>query len=192
MRLEQFLDEARALARRGVQLREHGNGEPVALWHGFDAEGRVISLFHAGAWITLKSDSRLGPSVVAADRTELAGKALFAETYESLPPVDAVFRFGSEAIAKYLKENDWSRDDPYNDNFKHPTAGAYERVWQDNCPMYASGIIAVSGGWLFPWPDSEWDELVSSELVVWTLADSEPWFEVFYEQGRYAAYEHVI
>jgi len=191
MRLDQFVEEAKVLARPGTLLREAGGGEPAALWHGFDTEGRIVSLPHAGAWLTLKADSRLGPVVFPAERAELGGKPLFAEQYLSLPCVDAVFRFGSEAVGRYLEENGWSRDDDFNDNFKHPTAAAYERIWQENCPMYSSGVVAACGGWLFPWPDVEWDELASSELVVWTLAGSEPWFDVFYQEGRYSTYEHV-
>ena len=191
MELDQFLVEAKALARPGYLLETQGVGEAVALWHDFDTEGRVVSLQHGGSWITLKTNSRLGPSVVPAHRDELVGRPLFARPYVSLPPVDAVFLLGSSSVAKYLEDNGWSRNEPFNENFKHPTPAAYERMWQESCPMFQTGVAAVAGGWLFPWADVEWDELIASELVVWTLKGADPWFDVIFQEGRYAAYEHV-
>jgi hypothetical protein len=191
MQLDHFLAEATALARPGTLLRNNGSGEPTAFWHGFDMEGRVMSLLHAGSWLTLKTDSRLGPTVTESTRDELTGRPLFAEPYLSLPPVDVVFLQGSQAIGAYLEQNDWERDEPFNPNFKHPTAAAYGQLWRENCPMYRTDIVAVSGGWLFPWPDIEWDELIAADLVLWTLEGAEPWFDVYAQEGRYTAYEHA-
>ena len=105
---------------------------------------------------------------------------LFAEPARSLPPIDAVFRFGSEAVHTWLRELGWQPDWGYNSNFKDGApVEDYERLYQSECPLYSGGAFAVLGGWHFPWPDGDWEELLSRPLLVWTLADSEPWVEVW-------------
>lgn len=48
-------------------------------------------------------------------------------------------------------------------------------------PLYSDQAAAVLGGWHFPWPDGDWEELVDKELVLWTLREAEPWVEVFHD-----------
>jgi hypothetical protein len=55
----------------------------------------------------------------------------------------------------------------------------YIRLWQSNCPLYTGEASAVLGGWHFPWPDGDWQELRLQSLLVWTLDESEPWVEVW-------------
>jgi len=109
---------------------------------------------------------------------------LFADEAQSLPPIDAVFRFGSGAVHKWLQSNKWEPEWGYNGNFKDPKpAGEYERAYQAQCPLYTGGAHAVLGGWHFPWPDGDWEELLDSKLLVWTFEESEPWVEVWREDG---------
>ena len=63
---------------------------------------------------------------------------------------------------------------------------AYLRHWQAQCPMYADAIVAVLGGWHFPWPEGDWEALRERPLLAWTLEDAEPWVEVW---GGGAAYQ---
>ncbi|MGO1069008.1 hypothetical protein [Lysobacter sp. CA199] len=81
------------------------------------------------------------------------GEPLFAHPARSLPPPDAF-------------------EDGHDDD-------AYVRHWQDQCPMYADDIVAVLGGWHFPWPDGDWESNRERPLLVWTLEESEPWVEVW-------------
>jgi hypothetical protein len=77
---------------------------------------------------------------------------LFAQAAQSFPPPDAM---------------------PIEDHQK------YLPVWQSNCPLYTGEAAAVLGGWHFPWPDGDWEELREAPLLLCTLDESEPWVEVW-------------
>jgi hypothetical protein len=190
MTLDQFIDEAQALRRSGVVYRRTGVGEPVAYWYGFGSDSPVISLNIGTGWLEV---------FTSADgcRAELAGAKvpdgvpLFAEVFTSLPPVDAVFQRGSDRIGDFLNTNKWPRNEFYNDNFPSSIPREYEKLWWASCPMGMSEVVAASGGWPFPWPDSEIPQTWNNELVLWTLQDSEPWIEVYKEGDGYATYERI-
>lgn len=61
----------------------------------------------------------------------------------------------------------------------------YEKAWQANCPLYTDEALAVLGGWPFPWPDSDWEELRDGRLLAWTIAESEPWVELWQESDGF-------
>lgn len=114
------------------------------------------------------------------------GTKLYAELSRSLPPLDAIFRFGSAEVHRWLAELGWSPDSGYNDNFKgKEVARSYEKIYQNELPLYSGGAHAVIGGWHLPWPDGDWDELVDKSLVLWTFEDSEPWVEVWQEESGF-------
>lgn len=81
-----------------------------------------------------------------------SGEALYPHSARSLPPPDALS----------------AEDDD-----------GYMRLWQSNCPLYTAEAVAVLGGWHFPWPDGDWEELRTQTLLLWTIEDSEPWVEVW-------------
>jgi hypothetical protein len=116
---------------------------------------------------------------------------LFGEEYDSLPPVDGVFLRGSDAVGEIIRSKGWERTDAFNDNFPSEVPGEYEGLWQENCPLYSSGIVAVLGGWHFPWPDGDWYDLEPYELVLWVLQEAEPWIEVFNVNGKYLVKERL-
>ena len=35
------------------------------------------------------------------------------------------------------------------------------------------------GGWHFPFPDSDWADLIDEQLIALTIRDSEPWVEAW-------------
>jgi hypothetical protein len=92
------------------------------------------------------------------------GRALYAHAGQSLPPPDALSAEDDET---------------------------YIRLWQSNCPMYTGEAVAVLGGWHFPWPDGDWEELRSQPFLIWTLEDSEPWVEVWGEPGRFRVMQRI-
>jgi hypothetical protein len=98
-----------------------------------------------------------------------------------LPPIEAIFRFGSESVQQWLRDHNWQPGWGYNDNFGDPApAKEYERLYQSECPLYSSdGVFAMLGGWHFPWPDGDWQDLLDQSLLVWTFKESEPWVEVW-------------
>lgn len=75
-------------------------------------------------------------SVSLSEKPYKSDVPLYAEHYVSLPPVDAVFLQGSELVGRFLAEHDWSRTEPFNDNFPGQIAHEYEALWQSNCPLY--------------------------------------------------------
>ena len=186
MLLDDFMAEARVLARPGFLLSTTGVGDPAAFWHGMNPGRICISVKREGAWLNVVLDEAQGGSAHLSDQPTRSGTPLFAVPYESLPPIDAIFLLGSEAVETYLATNGWSRPDPMNANFPDRAAHEYEALWQDNCPLYNSSIAAVTGGWNLPWPDGDFLELIEAELAVWTLAEAEPWVEVLFLNGNFS------
>ena len=184
--------EAAALARPAVLLVEQGEGEPAAYWLADPTDGEpCIAFRHAQAWHVLVPDAKGGGACVPLGDPALlsCGVPLYAREHVSLPPVDALFLFGSERIADYLARHDWTREDGFNDNFPDPAAHTYERQWQATCPLYMSEVVAMLGGWNFPWPDGDFAECAGDVLVLWTLRGSEPWLEVFVHDSAWRVVE---
>jgi hypothetical protein len=112
--------------------------------------------------------------------TSHPGINLYPQRTKSLPPIEALFRFGSPVIQDWLLANRWQPDWEYNDNFPdRAIANAYNRIYQAQNPFYTGAAFAVLGGWHFPWPDGDWDDLLQQRLIIWTFEDAEPWLEVW-------------
>lgn len=186
MDLRQFTAEAERLAKKGNLLSLTGQGEPAGYWHGIDTNAICISVAYRSGWLNLYPNHDNSGLVELSAQPRKSAKPLFAIEYISLPPIDAVFMFGSKDIEGFLERNGWERSDPFNDNFPSPIPGEYERIWQSSNPMYARGVAAVCGGWHFPWPEGDWHDLSRSELVLWTIQDAEPWIEVFFNEGKFS------
>ena len=193
MTLEDFLIEARRLARPSRQYRFADDGEPVTgYWHGVDAGALCISIERDGMWLNVHLDeSGASGHVETTTQPVRSDHPLCRSDAMSLPPVDAVFRFGSAAIGAYLDAHGWQRDWGFNDNFKGTAAHDYAREWIAQCPLYTGGVVAVAGGWNMPWPDDDWNELIDLELVLWTFEESEPWVEVFFDGSRYSVIQRI-
>ena len=131
-------------------------------------------------------------SASLADRVS-TGTRLYAKAAVSLPPIEAVFRFGPASVEQWLRENDWDPTWSYNPNFKDSeTAGVYERAYQDNCPLYQNSCDAVIGGWHFPWPDGDWEDLLEQSLLLWTFREAEPWVELWSDpEGEYTVIQRI-
>ena len=190
MDLAEFSAEAARLARRATLLKASGHGEPVAYWHGVRAGSSCISLRGGSGWLNVHV-GQTGGHVVATARPLRSPTPLFGEEVLSLPPVDAVFASRSSAIEEYLHRHEWGRADSFNDNFPDEVPKQYEKLWQQNCPMYLDDVVAVCGGWHFPWPDGDFHQFLASELVVWTIRDAEPWVEVFRKDGEFVVKQRV-
>ena len=200
MTVEQLIEEGRKLQRPCAFLRAQGTGPVAAIWHAPDDE-EIESTGHR-CWLTV--DARYIPGLpqsvsgfisVFTDEEECeggrvrlartwpkrAGTKLYADSVSVLPPVDAVFQRGSEAVVEWLRANNWQRDWRYNDNFKDKAVVAgYHKVWFKEYPLYfEAGIYAVLGGWHWPGPDPDWEQLIDEQLMVLTIRDSEPWVEAW-------------
>ena len=191
MDLSAFQQEAERLIRPGLILREAGAGSPAAYWHQVRSAGLCLSIAYGEQWLHVYRDDAEGGYVTHGVEPLVSDTPLYATPHRFLPPVDAIFLLGSDAVGRFLARHGWSRDEPYNPNFPDPAPGAYEEVWQDDCPIYAGDAVVVTGGWHFAWPDGDWYEFVESELVAWTLRDSEPWVEVFRNVGRFTVKQRI-
>ncbi len=165
--------EAEALIRP-AQLLVPGQGEIAGYWHGFSNPSRCIVVSCSNTWIEVGTNSAKVVNMPVESSVPLTTVPL-----SMLPPIDAIFAKGSDAIDKWLRRCNWKREWGYNDNFADSDlVHEYESEWQKNFPLYTQSAHAVMGGWHFPWPDDDWYDLINEELVVWTLAEAEPWIEV--------------
>ena len=197
MKTESLIREAERLAKPVVYLVPQGEGPTVGTWWGPIA-GKVQDDVHC--WLALdcvatplldvpsgtlavycEEGSLEGSAVVDRDplRPNSPGRKLYAVGARSLPPMDALFRFGSDEIGSWLSSLGWQRDEFYNDNFPDPVAREYEKVFQMQHPLYMNSAWAAVGGWHLPWPDGDWEERLADRLLVTTYYESEPWLEVW-------------
>jgi hypothetical protein len=196
----QLIAEGRKLQRPCTFLRQKRTGPVAAIWYKRD-DNEIESTGHR-CWLTM--DARhvpgLPPSItgyisvftdeekckggrveITASWPKRAGTELYAHAASVLPPVDAVFVRGSDAVGEWISSHGWQREWGYNANFKgKDVVREYERVWQREFPIYfESDIYAVLGGWHFPMSDDDWHNLLDEQLMVFTLRDSEPWVEAW-------------
>lgn len=221
MTADELIEEGRRLARPCVYLRDVGDGPAAAHWYPKDDAAWDAAETSGGMlWLTvdlsrvpglsLPPDAARYLSVYTNEkdgdtgRVELASEwpapappnavPLFATDAAPLPPVDAVFTRGSDAVRDWLRQNNWPPDEPYNANFKdYAVADAYDRAYQTEFPLFQeSDVYAILGGWHTPWPEGDWHDLLDQTLVVWTFADSEPWVEVWRDRdGSYSVIQRI-
>lgn len=143
----------------GGQAIVPGPSGPYRHWLSVDARFLPAGLGPgAGVLSVFTNEDDCASGVVAFDPSAKLipprANALFAHAGESLPPPDAL---PPEVYDKYLG------------------------LWQSSCPLYTNEAAAVVGGWHFPWPDGDWEDLREIPFVLWTIEDSEPWVEVWKE-----------
>ncbi len=127
-----------------------------------------------------------GRLVLSATWPKSNGIPLYAYQSEPIAPIEAVLGLGDSVIAEWLSSEAYEKE--HQAFFE-----IYTGVWQTEYPLYGSNEdVAVLGGWHFPWPDGDWDELVDSQLLVLTLRDSEPWVEGWQEpSGVYRVRQRI-
>lgn len=186
-----FLAEAARLSRSCTVYKQDGMGTPSAFWHGVEP-GLCLSILHDKQWLNVVlGDDSSGGTVETGSQASESDIRLYAQPETSLPPVDAIFFRGTDAVDDYLRHYEWPRDEPFNDNFPDSIPVEYDRYWRTKCPLYRPGISLVSGGWHIPWPDGDWYEFADAELIACTFLDSEPWVEIFKANGRYVVKQRV-
>src|SRR5436190_2078422 len=83
------------------------------------------------------------------------GTKLYAHPASVLPPIDAVFARGSDAVEAWIRSHGWERFDRYNNNFKDKAiVDVYDDIHRQEYPLYFdSDIYAMLGGWHGPGQD---------------------------------------
>ena len=196
-----LIAEGRRLARPCVHLRPNGaSSNFAALWRGpglvpppagdyqhwltIDCRFLPAGVGPSGGCLSVYTDNHdrygaAGYDPSAALDSARGGRPLYTHPTVSLPPLEAVFLRGSPAVGAWLAEIGWQPDWGWNGNFPQAeVADAYHEALRANLPLDGD-VFAVLGGWNVPWPDGDWAELAELPLVVLTLAESEPWVEVF-------------
>lgn len=200
MNWETLVNEGVRLCRPVVALRRTGTGEPAARWYGpeaFEVDENDLRcwLTISSSWIPcLKKTEPKFLSVFSDDMNDSEGYVetsakwperdgidLFAEEIDLLPPIEAIFLLGSDAVAAWLRENNWNRNWPFSMSFKDKLASRYVSQWERSHPFYQkeTDICALLGGWPQIWPENDWYDLVDKDLCILTLEESEPWIEVW-------------
>jgi hypothetical protein len=201
MTLEQLLAEGRKLERPCAFLRPTGTGPVAAVWYERDY-GEIDSSGYR-CWLTVDARHIPGPTPSVAGyisvftneedcisgRVEVSsswpkrtGMPLYAHAAAVLPPIDAVFARGSEAVGEWIASKGWDRRHHYNTHFEDSAVTEpYNDMWTREFPIYLeSDIFAVLGGWHFPcYGDDDWHDLIDEQLMVFTLRNSEPWVEAW-------------
>jgi hypothetical protein len=214
MTFEQLLSEGRKLERPCTFLRPTRSGPVAAVW--YERDYREIDSTGHRCWLTVDAHHIPGlpPSVagymsvftneekfldgrveVSSSWPKRVGTPLYAHVASVLPPIEAIFLRGSGAVGKWLVENDWGRDEPYNSYYfrDRATVESYEKIWQKEFPIYLeSDVYAALGGWHFPWPDGDWYDLIDEQLMVFTVRNSEPWVDAWCaENGEYRVRQRI-
>lgn len=215
---EDLIAEGRKLTRPAVALYDKGS-KYAAVWRGTGVaspgpgEWRhwisidtkflpdnprklkgVVSLYD---WFA--DDDRMGELKVVHDaRATLPkmtdGTKLYAKNFDCLPDVDAVFRFGSKKIEDWLKAVSWNPNTGYEQS---PVKEYLKLVHSVHPFMTHDGAYAMLGGWswCFTWcygidEEYPWD-VFQKPLVVLTLAESEPWLEVFDAGKKFVTFSRI-
>lgn len=198
MTADMLIEEGKKLIRPCRFLSAQRNGPIAAIWH--ERNDKEIEETGYRCWITVdarfipglpkpipgfvslftnEEDCRSG-RIEVVERPMRPGIQLFATEEHILPPLEAVFVYGSDAVGQWLTENDWPRNERYNDNFRNKeVTEAYQREWMENYPLYRqeNELYAMLGGWHFPCADDDWYDLLYHQLLILTVHDSEPWVE---------------
>lgn len=204
---KQLLEEGQKLARPCVCLSGVGEGKVIAVWggpgavaapdgpykHWLSLDCRYLPQNPANltGCLSIYTDEEEGEGGAAAFDSavpyfsSIGGIPLFGREGFSLPPIDAVFRYGSAAVQNWLQDNKWKPEWGFNNNFNGRDAVAdYEAAVQNVSPFYTGTAFAQLGGWNMPWPEGDWEELLDQTLLVWTFQDAEPWVEVWQDAER--------
>ena len=213
MTTEQLIEEGRKLQRPCVFLRPHGTGPVAAIWHARNDDEIEATGHHCWLTVDARHIPGLPPTVAGfvsvftneesyeGGRVEIAptwpdrpGVQLYAHPASVLPPIDAVFLRGMDAVSEWLQSVGWQRDWLYNSNFKDKViANAYQKVFTSEYPIYfESDIYAMLGGLHLEFPDPDWQQLVDEHLMVMTLRDSDPWVEAWHTRsGQFRVIQRI-
>jgi hypothetical protein len=135
MTVNDLITEGRRIQRRTILLTPEGSGRPAAYWYGrrarqaaessehcwISVNAGFIPSFERQGWLSIFTDvgsCEGGRLDISPSPKKDDGILLYAKEIAVLPPIDAVFSYGSPAVEAWLNENRWHQDWPYNSNFR--------------------------------------------------------------------------
>jgi hypothetical protein len=169
-------EELERLAKPSLLLKDHGSGQPLAYWHEpawCDGLRPWITLTPtllegiSKCPLTLFENETCGGLVEERDTKNLPPTIpLFAHPEKSRPPACELDFFGNYHLVEEAEHDDYPGSE-------------YEAFGLD-MPIARDDVFAIVGGWHRAWPDDDWLELADKRLVLTTVANAEPWLEVFH------------
>jgi hypothetical protein len=111
------------------------------------------------------------------------GEPLYAVPADSFPPIEAVCLYGSARIREWLRKLGLARHQ-YSDVFCSPIARQYMDEFTRRAPLYSGKADAIVGGWHVIWPEDDFFMPLEMRLVLTTIRDSEPFFEIWVTDGH--------
>jgi hypothetical protein len=207
-----LIAEGRTLTRQALALRPNGKNY-VAIWGGTG----VVPLAKKGEWqhrfsfachalpqnphkftgvISLYMNverKHFGKTAVVPDPqatlpTKTDGEKLYGHPFECLPPVEVVLDQGSQAVQDWVEDIGWTVDD---DAPLHKPVGDYIREYMQHHPYFTWDCDAMLGGWLMPFPEGDWKKFASKPLLIFTIRDAEPHYELWDDHGRLKLVERI-
>jgi hypothetical protein len=195
---DELIAEGRRLQRRTILLVPDPTGDSAAaVWYGhrnhedprdgyhcwLSVNAAFIPAFDYHGWVSVFTNDksfRGGRIDFAQMPYKDDGVFLYAKEITVLPPIDAVLTCGSSEVERWLADNKWQRDWPYNSNFRdRGLIEKYQAIERQENPLFWENAYATLGGWHMGWPDDDWQELLDARLLVHTYMDSEPWVEAW-------------
>lgn len=205
MTSDELLEEGRRLSKPCVQLTRQGT-DYCAVWGGMgvvplrDARFRhwISVASHAvpgghgltGCFSVYANQEDRATGLVLVNRQATLppvpdGIKLYAHQTTCFPPLDAIFRYGTEAVQQWLRANQWQPEWGYSPQFRdHQTTELCAAAYQEQLDLKGGLIDAVLGGWPMSWRIGEWEEQADRRLLLWTWRDSPPWIEMWQDRGQ--------
>jgi hypothetical protein len=186
MEMRELIVASQLLARPCVLLKRAGPADSFAgIWGGAPVvPGPSGPFFH---WLSV--DCRFIPAGIGPEMGVLSVFTNEADCESGAVAFDASAKLAGPSESRLFAHGAQSLPPP--DAMSSVDRDQYVRIWQSNCPIYTRDAAAVLGGWHFPWPDGDWEELRQTPFVLWTIDDSEPWVEVWKEGVGYKVIQRI-
>jgi hypothetical protein len=118
------------------------------------------------------------PAIPRFEEISCTGTRLYAVPAQSFPPIEAVCLYGSTQVAEWMRELGLARHQ-YGDVTRSPIARQYMDEFTRRAPLYSGEADAIVGGWHMMWPEDDFFMPIEMRLVLTTIRDSEPFYEIW-------------
>ncbi len=115
------------------------------------------------------------------------GEPLYAVRGDSFPPIEAVCLYGGARVEEWLRDLGLARHQ-YSSTYHLPIVQEYMDEFTGRSPLYSGKVDVVVGGWHMMWPEDDFFLPLEIRLVLTTIRDAEPYFEIWGTDGAVRNY----